>query len=100
LHKPVAVLLNDGHGHFTLSGKTQFAEYAWNIQELSAQPQIKDATALLPSRNISRERAQNLRLPAPAVLGRMPASHLTSPLPRFLNSRGLGRAPPAAAIRV
>jgi hypothetical protein len=99
-HKPVAVLLNDGHGNFTLSGNTQLAEYAYNIQELSAQPQIKDATALLPSRNISRAQAQNLRFPAPTELGRTPVSHFTSRLPRFLSSRGLGRAPPSAPICV
>ena len=100
LRKPVAVLLNDGHGHFTLTGNTQLADSIYNFQELSPQKQIKDATALLPSRTISRAQVQNLRFPGPTELGRIPASRLTSRLPRFLNSRSLGRAPPTPAICV
>lgn len=100
LRRPVAILLNDGHGHFTLSGNTQLAEYLYNIQELSPQPQIKDVTALLPSRNISRPQAQDLRIPAPRELGRTPASLLACRSLRFLHSRSLGRAPPTPAICV
>ena len=100
LRKPVAVLLNDGHGHFTLTGNTQLADSIYNFQELSPQKQIKDATAPLPSRPISRAQVQNLRFPGPTELGRIPASRLTSRQPRFLNSRSLGRAPPTPAICV
>ena len=98
--KPVAVLLNDGHGHFTQSGNTQLADSIYNFQELSPARQIKDATALLPSRTISRAQVQTLRFPAPAELGRRLVSRLASRFPRFLNSPSLGRAPPTPAITV
>ena len=98
LRKPVAVLLNDGHGHFSLSGNTQLADYLYNVQELSPQPQIKDATALLPSRTVPRAQVHNLRFPAPTELSRMPVSPLSNRLRRFPNSPGLGRAPPLQLV--
>ena len=100
LRKPVAVLLNDGHGHFTLSGTTQLAESIYDIQGLAPQPQIKDATALLPSRNISPGQMQNLRIPAPRELRRRFVSCLATRFPRFPSSPSLGRSPPTSSIFV
>jgi hypothetical protein len=95
LNRPVAVLLNDGHGNFTLTDPAAFptlvwsAEKIWNVGRLDV---TDTAIAVLPraggdcspTDRISEPSA--VREPLAAELARHQAFHLTT--------SALGRAPP------
>jgi hypothetical protein len=55
LRRPVAVLLNDGHGNFTLREPGGFPASIWESHEicLAASVQVKDSAAALFTRNSS-----------------------------------------------
>jgi hypothetical protein len=56
LNRPVAVLLNDGHGNFTLTDPGAFPELVRNSQSgwSGAGTQIRDSAALPPSRSSAK----------------------------------------------
>jgi len=95
-NRPVAVLLNDGHGNFTRFDPTVFpsalqsSEFEW----ASTSVEIKDAGAALPSRNFYGDCVERGRISSPhSVIGRLlpPAPQGTA----FLAVASFfGRAPP------
>jgi hypothetical protein len=52
---PVAVLLNDGHGNFTVNDPSRFSASSWGAQRdwTAAEIQIRDATAAILTSNLS-----------------------------------------------
>jgi FG-GAP-like repeat len=102
LNRPVAVLLNDGNGNFTLNDPGAFPGLVWG-SETSWAPtgvQSKDATALVASRYLSGDCEENKRIPSPAGLPGVLA-HLHSRVRAFqLGFCVLGRAPPTAVPSV
>jgi hypothetical protein len=95
LNQPVAVLLNDGHGNFTLIDPAVFPTLVWSAEKIwtLGRLDVKDgAIAVLPraggdcapSDRISKPSA--VPEPLAAVLARHQAFHLTT--------SALGRAPP------
>lgn len=101
-HQPVAVLLNDGRGNFTVHDPGQFsaslreAPNSW----VPTPSRGSEFAAAMPSRNPSGRFPKLQRLAPP---NRQPASWRTSAScePRFVLTESLsGRAPPTSALRV
>jgi hypothetical protein len=96
-NRPVAVLLNDGHGNFTPSDPSAFpalirnSEASWTC----STREIRDASAALLSRNLSGECEELARHSSPRLVTGFvfpPASRNSS----FLTAPSfLGRAPPS-----
>lgn len=100
LNEPVAVLLNDGHGNFSLHDANSFSASIWASQTCVASQdmQVKDAFVVLP-RPLTGDRSQNqASLPPQAVSNRRVCE--SSPGEPFsIVISVLGRAPPAAFSR-
>lgn len=96
LHRPVAVLLNDGHGNFVLKDPAAFPEAIWMAESIwtVATQQFRDSALNLPSRSSNGDSGTKTSLFSPRE------AHGTS---GFTVCRGpacavaitvLGRAPP------
>jgi hypothetical protein len=102
LNRPVAVLLNDGHGNFTLTDPGAFPELMRNSQTewSGAGTQIHDTAALPPSRSSAKACGV---FAAPFFAGDdaelTPLSALRLHVVRFDLSCA-GRAPPSAILHV
>jgi hypothetical protein len=102
LHQPVAVLLNDGHGNFTLSDPAAFRGVLWDAESswTHANDEIRDAAAAVLSRSFSGDWVQRGSLTSPQQFhGRHVFSDSGRPTFSAIFSV-LGRAPPAFAAQV
>jgi len=100
LHQPVAVLLNDGHGNFTLSDPAAFREVIWDPESswTLARVEIRDSAAAVLSRNFSGDCWQSDSVSLPRQVPGLPASLVTHPFISSVVFSILGRAPPAAVV--
>jgi hypothetical protein len=101
-NRPVAVLLNDGHGNFTRSDSSAVPSAVWSSEDswTCAIVEIKDSAAALLSRCLSGdcEGAAALALPQ-SVVGLLVAS--ASQNPHFFSASSfLVRAPPSFVFHV
>jgi hypothetical protein len=96
LHKQVAVLLNDGHGNFTLAEPAAFPALAWQCERFwkTARVQLCESAALIPSHSLAGKLGE--RNAFPGWLSRPGKTCLrASPgVTRLLDFSLLGRAPP------
>src|SRR5271168_2755980 len=96
LHKQVAVLLNDGHGNFTLAPADAFPELTWQSERYwkAATVPLWESAALIRSHpsagNIEDKNAFPGRPAGPGKTGSRVSPGVTRPLDFSL----LGRAPP------
>lgn len=100
LNRPVAVLLNDGHGNFTLRDPAAFSTTVWRY-ETSLQPasvEIRDVTAAL-SRVQGDCALSQRQLAAPEPCAR-PAFGRSHRLIVSSSVTSLGRAPPFPILHV
>jgi hypothetical protein len=102
LNQPVAVLLNDGHGNFTLNDPAAFPGIVWGSATYwtPAGVQWKDVAVVLPSRNLPGDCDESKGVSSPRYL---PGARVSaaSHLPAFpLAVSVLGRAPPAFVLHV
>jgi hypothetical protein len=103
LNRPVAVLLNDGYGNFTLNDPDAFPGLVWG-SETSWMPtagvQSKDTAAVASCRYLPGDCEENKRISSPSglpgVLARL-GSHVRA---FQLGVCVLGRAPPTAVPHV
>jgi hypothetical protein len=67
LNQPVAILLNDGHGNFTLSEPGAFGGVVWEAESWwrAAGFEIRDASAAILSRNFSNDAAESASFSLP-----------------------------------
>ena len=98
--QPIAVLLNDGRGKFSLANPSDFPAAAFDSpwRWASASHQLQDAAVLIPTRAPQAE-AQNARhsfVPRQLAESRFSASRGFPPDP--LHSSPLGRAPPQLGL--
>ena len=97
LNQPVAVLLNDGHGNFTLTDPSAFPAIVWSAEKMLrlAALNVQDAAVAALS-SVSGDCAFNEHTSeasaAPGLLLFEISPHHPFPLPISV----LGRAPPAA----
>jgi len=97
LNQPVAVLLNDGHGNFTLASPSAFPAIVWSAEKMFrlAPLDVQDAAVAALS-SVSGDCAFNEHTSeaaaAPDLLPSEISPHHTFPLPISV----LGRAPPVA----
>ena len=101
-HRPVAVLLNDGHGKFTLRDPGLFpgASFDSDISWASASTDITDAVAAILTRNLSGTYDPHSRTTSDQLLCELLTSEdspdsSVSPIVSFL-----GRAPPSCNLQV
>jgi hypothetical protein len=100
LHKQVAVLLNDGHGNFTLAEPAAFPALACQSETLwkTATMPLYESAALIPSHSSAgklEERSAFFDSPSwPEKIGSQGSPGVTRPLDFSL----LGRAPPTFAF--
>jgi hypothetical protein len=100
LHKQVAVLLNDGHGNFTLAEPAAFPALVWQSEKLWKTGTIPlwDIAALIPSHSSAGKlEERNAFFGAPSRPGKM-GSQVSSGVTRPLDFSLLGRAPPTFAF--
>jgi hypothetical protein len=100
LHQPVAVLLNDGHGNFTLSDPAAFRGVIWDPESswTLARAEIRDAAAAVLSRNFSGDCWQNDGVSLPRQLPGLRASFVSHPPVFSVVFSILGRAPPPVVV--
>jgi hypothetical protein len=100
LHQPVAVLLNDGHGNFTLSDPTAFLGVIWDPESswTLTSVEIRDAAAAILSRNFSGNSWQSDGVSLPRQLPGLLASFVSHPPVFSVVFFVLGRAPPAVTV--
>jgi hypothetical protein len=100
LHQPVAVLLNDGHGNFTLSDPAAFRGVIWDPESswTLARVEIRDAVAAILSRSFSGDCWQSEDVSLPRQLPGLPASLVSHPPVLSVVFSILGRAPPAVVV--
>jgi hypothetical protein len=102
LKRPVAVLLNDGYGNFTLNDPDAFPGVIWGSERswTPAGVQSKDATAVVSSRYLPGDGEENKEVSSPDGLPGALA-RLGSGVRAFqLGVYVLGRAPPTAVPHV
>jgi hypothetical protein len=101
LNRPVAILLNDGHGNFTLRDAAAFPASIWEAERSLARAtvQIKDAAVVL-TRSLSGDcRQKYSAFSAPDLTGRL--FLWVSPDRAFSSVASVrGRAPPDAVLHV
>jgi hypothetical protein len=102
LHRPVAVLVNDGHGTFALRDPAAFSGAIWTAETLwtPAALQIHDVAFNLPTRPLSGDPGEKATVFSPRELHRNPGSTgfrgpASSPVVSVL-----GRAPPTLVHHV
>jgi hypothetical protein len=101
-HRPVAVLLNDGHGKFTLRDPALFpnAVLEFDLSWAPACRDVKDAVAAILTRNFSTSYAPQSRITSEQVAREFlvfedsPNSNLSAIVSVF------GRAPPSCSLHV
>jgi len=101
-NRPVAVLLNDGHGKFTASDPSAFLG-AFPTSEDSlflTKAEIKDACDALFSRYSSGDCEQSSRVAAPQKLAGLCTEEAHPGLLFYLVSPFLGRAPPYSSLHI
>jgi hypothetical protein len=100
LHKQVAVLLNDGHGNFTLAEPAAFPALVWQCERLwkTGTMPLWEIAALIPSHSSAGKLAErNAFFGAPSRPGKI-GSEVSSGVTRPLDFSLLGRAPPTFAF--
>jgi hypothetical protein len=102
LHRPVAVLLNDGHGNFALKDPEAFPEAIWAAESLwtGATPQILDAALNLPARSSYGGCGEKESLFSPRVVHGIPGFTVSRGPASSLVISVLGRAPPTVVHHV
>src|ERR1700730_1375697 len=101
-NRPVAVLLNDGHGRFTRSDPSDVPSATWSVEDrwICAMVEIKDAAAALLWRFLSGDCEGDGGVASPRLLVRLlvaPASQN----PYFFSANSfLGRAPPFFSLSI
>ena len=95
LNRPVAILLNDGHGNFTVTDPAAFAGVVSSVDRAWTPPgsQAKDAVAALLSRSWG-DCALDHRSSQASVAPESPATEVRRQLAFPLGVSVLGRAPP------
>ena len=99
-NRPVAVLLNDGHGNFTLHDPAAFSAMVWSYETslYPANVEIGDVAAVFTRLAGDCELNQDV-LPAPKTHGR-PIFEISHDLAFSLAVFVLGRAPPGSVFHV
>jgi hypothetical protein len=96
LHRPVAVLLNDGHGNFALKDPASFPEAIWTAESLwtAAAQQVYDASLNLPPRSPNGDCGEAASLFSPRVAHGIPGLAVCRGPAFAVVIPVLGRAPP------
>ena len=96
LHRPVAVLLNDGHGNFTLKDPAAFPEVIWTPVTLwtDAVLQLHDAALNLPPRSLSGDAGEEAAVFSPREAHGNPGSAVCRGPVSSPAISVFGRAPP------
>jgi hypothetical protein len=96
LHEEVAILVNDGHGNFTLANPGSFPPANWRCAKLweSAAVSQCDSVALVSSENSAKEFQEINRLPCLRPAHGRGLSQIRLGKARLLLFSLLGRAPP------
>jgi len=96
LHRPVAILLNDGHGNFALKDPAAFPEAIWTAESFwtTAAQQIHDTALNLPPRSPNGDCGEKASLFSPQDVRGTPGFAVYRG-PSFSRALPvLGRAPP------
>jgi hypothetical protein len=96
LHKQVAVLLNDGHGNFTLAEPSAFPALAWQSEKLwkTATFQLFDSAALISSHSSTGKLEERNTFPGWLSRPGKMRLQISPGVTRLLDFSLLGRAPP------
>ncbi len=96
LHKQVAVLLNDGHGNFTLAEPAAFPALAWQCDRLwkAATVQLCESAALIPSHSSAGKLGERNAFPGWLSRPGKVCLRASPGVTRLLDFSLLGRAPP------
>jgi len=101
-NRPVAVLLNDGQGNFRASDPSAFpGAFTTSEKSLaSTADEIKDATAVLPSRDPAGNCSNGSRFWSPQKVRRLFVPWASRNLPFSVIVSFLGRAPPSFVLHI
>jgi hypothetical protein len=96
LNRPVAVLLNDGHGTFALRDPAAFSGATWTAETLWTPTalEIRDAACHLPPRSLSGDAGEKATVFSPRETHRNPRSTARGGPASSPSVSVLGRAPP------
>jgi hypothetical protein len=99
LNRPVAILLNDGHGNFTLTDPAAFPRATSSVNRAWTPPgfQAKDAVAALLYRSCG-DCALDYRSSQASIAPKSPATQVRRHVAFSLGVSVLGRAPPPSFI--
>jgi hypothetical protein len=97
LNQPVAVLLNDGHGNFTLASPSAFPAIVWSAEKMwrLSPLNVQDAAVAALS-SVTGDCALNEQTSEPSVAPDLLSSEISRHHPFPLSVSVLGRAPPPA----
>ena len=101
LHKQVAVLLNDGHGNFTLAPPDAFPAFIWQCERLwnTAIIPLWESAALIRSHSSAGKLEERNEFPGwPSQPGRT-CLRVSPGVSRLLDFSLLGRAPPTLVFQ-
>jgi len=101
LHKQVAVLLNDGHGNFTLAPPDAFPAFIWQCQRLwnTATIPLWESAALIRSHSSTGKLEERDKFPGwPSQPGKT-CLRVSPGVSRLLDFSLLGRAPPTLVFQ-
>jgi hypothetical protein len=100
LNRPVAILLNDGHGNFTLRDPVAFPASVWGYETSlhSASVEIRDVTAAFTRLLGDSENNEHVS-EVPQTSGR-PSFDISRDLAFSMTISVLGRAPPSSVLHV
>ena len=95
LNEPVAILLNDGHGNFTLTSPSAFPAIIWSAEKMFrlSPLTVQDAAPVALS-SLSGDCASNEHTSAASAAPDLPLSEISPRHPFPLSISVLGRAPP------
>ncbi len=97
LNQPVAVLLNDGHGNFTLTNPSAFPAIVWSVEKmLRLSPLDVQDAALAALSRVSVDCASNEHTSEASAAPDLPPSEISTHRPFPLSICVQGRAPPPA----
>lgn len=97
LNQAVAVLLNDGHGNFTLTNPSAFPAIVWSAEKLlRLSPLTVQAAALAALSTVGGSCALNDHASAPSAAPDLLPAEISRHHPFPLSIFALGRAPPPA----
>src|SRR5271167_1447149 len=101
LHKQVAVLLNDGHGNFTLATPDAFPAFIWQCERLwnSATIPLWESAALIPSHSSTGKLEERNEFPGWPSQPRKTCLRVSPGVSRLLDFSLLGRSPPTLVFQ-